>query len=188
MLAAELYEREQVAETVARAVPGASVLGHRLDHLVAAAHRRIERSHGVLEHIADLRPTQLAQPCRASREQVLAAEARAAACDTPTLRKQAQRGRHESALAGARGANHADRLAASHRQAGAGDSDAVAVGDGEVSKLEQHAQRRPSVTRAGATPRPSRAVASSARLTTVTATASPGGTTHQSQASVSTAP
>ena len=90
------------------------VLGQHLVHLCAAAHHRVERGHGLLEHHGHARAAQRAQPLRRGGGHVLAQQLDAPARVAQGRRQQAHGRLRDHGLARARLAQQAQHLAGHH--------------------------------------------------------------------------
>jgi hypothetical protein len=123
----------------------AAMQRERLAQLLADRHRRIERGHRLLEHHADTRAAQLAQPRRLGQRQVFALEKNA----TRRAHQRRWRQAHERArrlrLAAARFADDADHLARRDVEGHVAHDLAAAEADGERQAF--HADQRGVVRR-----------------------------------------
>ena len=117
---------------------------HRLDQLVGDAQHRIERRHRVLEHHRDLAAAQAAHLVLAHGDDVAAAKDDLAAGDPALVLQQPNDRQRGDALARARFADDAERLAGHHLEAHAVDgADRAGVGveiRPQVSDLEDAAE------------------------------------------------
>src|ERR1700676_5035973 len=133
---------------------GRPVRADGIDELLTDGEGRVERAQRVLEHHGDLATAHGAHRLLVEGGQIAALEQYLAAGDPARLRHQPHYGQRAEALAGARRADDADRLARRHREAhpahGLGHAVRHWEGDSQVADVEQksgHVRSLPGLRR-----------------------------------------
>ena len=145
----DAHPAEHLHGPVGRLIAGVvAVHHHGLDELAGDAQHRVERGHRVLEDHRHAAAAQVAHLLRVGAEDVAALEADLAADDAARLLEKPHQRKRGDALAGARFADDAERLAGRDREADAVDrAHHALVGEElglEVADLEDRASASPA--------------------------------------------